>query len=951
MMEGKEVRFISNFRDEADVCAFKVSGARAEWAATTEDGALIEGVAMQAEAVKGGSLHLVLLPGDSFTTLEYTGEAGMPSDWSGFDTFVMNFDCGFGFMVNVCLALTDGRGREYSADNLSILRSRNRVEVPLSEAVAAGGEALDLSDVRRLALEIRSAEKFERDIWLFQFHLARAAAPVVKAAEDVMLFDFGPLGSRVMPGARLVTEKTAYEKWRGYGWTEGAEAVTTANFRKLDSLIGDWAWADLDGGEARLRVDIPDGKYKGRFYGGNYNSKVVAVRSFELSANGARVAGKAVDPETYYTTEGHFAGMNEWYMLGEDPYEKHITPFYQKYDFDFEVTGGAVEFAWSGTLAAFGLLVAPDAGERFEEACRAVEDARQREFAESIRQPQAAGEIAVSREETERGFVVWSRPFARELGVFDVPTDDERNPEVLRLKAARGEREISAFTVTPLRDVGDIEIAVSDLAAAGGARIDAGSVEVRALKYMWAGSPATVVPWYLYPTGRAPGQGRVNRTFYLTLTVPMDAAEGTYEGTVTIQTEKGGSVEVPLQVTTRPFKLVADHPVSYSWWRASPYSLNYCLRYFLPEKADYFRALMEAEVLNLVAHGCNAYYFTPPILTGVDGEHVNLDFSIIDEEAALCLKHGLCGENHPGMIFVLPDVARHLMHETRTGDHLEPEDISRLDEDDKVEEFSDLFNARFLDVVRQLQDYFERKGLNVLIYASDEPRERNTNRWNRSLEDSITYCDLIHKNVPGTRIYVDPMRDENAGVDYLPLLDHVDVIGTHPWDQSARIVEHCRGEGRPQLWYFNAIVWDRYDFGYQVAAAGATGFWQWHFQWDLVPFLPFHPGFKWGATVPGPDGPLDRLRHEIAADGIDDYRYVATLQARIRQAGEAGGAATAVAAAEKVLGTLLEEAEAYPVREQYATRPRPPRDEIAGKTLDEWRDILAEHIIAIDAGA
>ena len=48
--------------------------------------------------------------------------------------------------------------------------------------------------------------------------------------------------------------------------------------------------------------DLPDGKYRARFYGGNYNSKALAVKAFTLSVNGKKVAEKTVDPKTYYTT-------------------------------------------------------------------------------------------------------------------------------------------------------------------------------------------------------------------------------------------------------------------------------------------------------------------------------------------------------------------------------------------------------------------------------------------------------------------------------------------------------------------------------------------------------------------------------------------------------------------------------------------------------------------------
>ena len=239
----------------------------------------------------------------------------------------------------------------------------------------------------------------------------------------------------------------------------------------------------------------------------------------------------------------------------------------------------------------------------------------------------------------------------------------------------------------------------------------------------------------------------------------------------------------------------------------------------------------------------------------------------------------------------------------------------------------------------------------MLLYVVDEPRERNINRWNRGFADTIRYCKLVRENIPDGQIHVDPMRDENAGVDYVPILDYVDVIGTHPWDQSSGIVKKSGKESFPILWYFNAIVWDRYDFGLECAAADAKGFWQWHYNWDLLPFQPFHSSFKWGATIPGPDGPFDTPRHELIATSIDDYRYLATLEQRIETARDAGTAESAVESAENLLSSFYDAAPPYAVRADYeeSHEKRKTRDVIGGKSLDQWRDAFAEHVEEIDA--
>jgi hypothetical protein len=946
---GDEGRFrgVCYFLDPQDVAGIRVTGARAKWSATTEDDAITKGVAFELDAVRGGALHLAMPGGGGYTTVEYDAEGGMPTDWAGYDQFVMNFENASEFMINMHLTVKDGSGAECFIDNLWICRSRSAVSVPLEWLRTADGEALDYSDIRSVKIEIRSAEKFDRDMWLYQFYLVKDLPAVVPATEDTMLLDFGPLGGRIIPGARLVHEAAAYGKWRGCGWTAGASALMSTNAKSLDNLNGTWVWGDVSDEPAVLRVDLPDGKYRARFYGGNYNEKNVAVLSFALSVNGEKVAEKTVDPDSYYTTEGHFAGMDKWFAPGEDPYAKHVKPFFQEYDFAFEVEGGFVEFKWEETLAAYALLIAPEGG--FDAAAEAVEESRRAEFAANTAEPEKANSaLKATTVDEARGFALWRSSHLQPAGVYDLAPDAARDPGEIAYLAARGEREIACLTLTPTAEIGEIAVEVSDLVGEGGANIPASAVSVRALKYLWTGWPATVAPGYLLPSATAPGVKGVNRTFYLTLKVPGDTPGGAYRGKVTISTEKGGSAEVAIAATVRPFALTEDHGISYAFWRCSPYNMNYCLRYFLPEKLDYLRRIHLAAAAHMAEHGLTSYYFTPPIIKSVEGNHVEFDFTVLDMETEACLKYGLSGPKNPGMVFTLPDIARYIMKETCYGDYMEPTDLSLVPEEVQTEEFDEVFTARYIDAIRQIDEYFKSKGLNVLIYPADEPRECNTNRWNRNLADTIKYCEIIRKNVPGAKIYVDPMHHENSGVDYLPLAEHVDVLGTHPWDKSANFNEYCKTHDTPDLAYFNAIVWDRYDFGFQVAAAKATAFWQWHFQWDLLPFVPFHTGFKWGLTIPGPDGPIDKPRIEIFSESVDDYRYLATLEERIGAAKASGKASVAVAAAEKALGEFYAVAPEYPVQgRDYA--PRRSRDVIGGKTLDEWRSAFAECIEAIDA--
>ena len=310
----------------------------------------------------------------------------------------------------------------------------------MSEFRTAAGKPLDLAKIASMKLEIRSAEKFWRDMWLFHFQLEAAEKPVVETTDKKSSSPSARWARRRCRAPRRAREDRLRRLER-VRLGEGTPELTSTQFKKPDRLTAAWVWQDLGGQTATFRVDLPDGKYRARFYGGNYNSKTLALKSFSLSVNGKKAAEKAVDPKTYYTTAGHFMGLDHWYKAGENPYEVFVQKFYQTYDFDFEVKGGKAEFAWTKTLAAFGLLITPQ-GKDFMAAADAVEAARSADVAAKTEQPTPPKEpIAADKLERERGFVFWARNYLKNVALYDMPTDIERGVKVLksRRRAARGQ--------------------------------------------------------------------------------------------------------------------------------------------------------------------------------------------------------------------------------------------------------------------------------------------------------------------------------------------------------------------------------------------------------------------------------------------------------------------------------------------------------------------------------
>lgn len=942
--------FVYRIDGPASVASMRITGAAAQWSQTLDDGEAIEAMPEKLPAIRNGAVHLVLKPGLPSSSVEIDAASGLASDWSGRGKLVFLMENASEFMIPITLTIRDADGAVFTADRLWMVRARNRFEIPLADIRTANGTPLNLKKVRSLRLTIRSDENFERDLWLYNLYIAGDGSEAAQRGQ--MLLDFGPQGTPLLDGSTPIDERTAYAKWRGYGWTSAMADLTSAQFNqpKPDPMLNSMVWANLGAQTATLRVDLPDGDYRARFWGGNYTDKAIAARDFALAVNGKTVASRNVDPATFYTADEYFRGIDDWYQPGEDTWAKFGRDLYQHYDFTFTVRGGKAQFTWSKTLAAFGLLIAP--AEQFDAALKRVEADERQAFDANIDPPRPpTASPAADSADQQRGFLLWSRDWQKTVLPYDVPDASELNPRVLQAVAAQGQRVHSTITITPLRSLGWVTASVSQLRDAAGDVLPASAVEVRALKYLWDGWPASLDRYELFPASRAPAYERLNQTWWFTITPPAGAKPGVYTGDVRLLVQGGNTASVPIKIEVLPFQLdsAGESGAAYSLWRNSDYNMGYALRYFMPAKLDYFRRLLRAEAADMKAHGMTAFNMTPPFITGVDGDHVKLDFSLAKEECKVVKEYGLYGPGRPALVFLTIEISRKLMKETRYGDFQEPEELSpMLPDSQRDQEFSPRFNRRFIDAVRQIQAFYDAQGIPIMMQTADEPRERNINQWNRNLAQTIRYDKMIKAALPRVKLYVDPEGDEDSGVSYLPILDQLDYFSPHPWEQAAKMVARAQS-GKPVLRYYNGIMNDRYDWGFEVSAAHAHGFSQWHFGWQLQPFQPFEATWHNGYTLAGPDGPIDTTAYEVSAAGIDDYRYIATLRARIADAKKAGITGPAVTDAEAALSELQAGSEPYAMHDEYAdARHQHERNTIAGKTLDEWRARMAGCIEAID---
>jgi len=242
-----------------------------------------------------------------------------------------------------------------------------------------------------------------------------------------------------------------------------------------------------------------------------------------------------------------------------------------------------------------------------------------------------------------------------------------------------------------------------------------------------------------------------------------------------------------------------------------------------------------------------------------------------------------------------------------------------------------------------------------VMNAVDEPREKGINPWNRNFDDSVAYLKLMGQ-VPGVVRAMDPMDDVDHYVkkDYLPFLDFVEVLATHPWQRSARFMKETPARGKV-LWLYNGGM-DRLGWGFYNWRTGTRGRWEWHFCFPSEWSWEYYPGDDWylpytGSAGMGPAAPYAKYKGGMlyrsafldAMEGISDYTYLYTLSQAVKAAKEKNPGAKVVAEAEAFLASIGQKVPEFPKVRGMASGASVGQGlaDDAARSTDSWRREIA----------
>ncbi len=559
-------------------------------------------------------------------------------DWSGYD--YMKFDV-FNPKAEpamFALLIRDSKSTGYWTwvnFNATAIPGKSTITVPTNMYVgekSRPGRPLYSKDVTQLAVIVEKAGPLYFD----NFRLERS--PLAGASfEGLKAFDFGPKDSAVMEAYTGVSE-APYDAAAGFGW-QGLTGKAE-NAYQPDPLYQDYI--KLVAGT--FRVDLPNGKYHvlmnidgpGGFWG-----EMTIYRQRSVIANGVKVVDDTLDYDRYI--KNYFRNAHSEDLPGVDPFKVYVAPSFHEKSFDVDVTDGKLELKFQADsplgIWLSALTIYPqDKKAQGEEFVSKITARRHELFNEYFKQvePKTTGSKAAQGE-----VVLFSRNYMQPVNAFDGPVSGEAIPaDGLKLSLAADSEEPLVFSAQPGGDLGAIAIQLSAFKTADGKTLKAetfqpGWIDYRITRIATDGSSYTVAPryWHPIPAPSAPG---VTRSFWIR-TRTADAAAGTYTGTITVKPEKASAKTIPVTITVLPFKIdaVTDVPVG-------PFGSGINMYWYGddPKTQQWNWAIYDKTLTVLKDGGCTTFTGRPHVhVTAANGK-ITLDTTDADKEMSMARAKG-----------------------------------------------------------------------------------------------------------------------------------------------------------------------------------------------------------------------------------------------------------------------------------------------------------------------
>jgi hypothetical protein len=470
--------------------------------------------------------------------------------------------------------------------------------------------------------------------------------------------------------------------------------------------------------------------------------------------------------------------------------------------------------------------------------------------------------------------------------------------------ATPGEFEPASFCISARKDLGQVSVELADFVRENGKQTIARQNVKVGIVRCWPQRASDrggkgeyqIVPEMIEPpVGRdsSIGAGQLKQ-WWLTVDVPSNAPPGRYRMSITVRPENAVPAILEWRLLVLPFQLTRATDKHWGTWFDSfpPVGGLYGPARRGRDTPQEVDRVARADIADFREHGFDLvllnYYFGAK--ENPDGSF-SYDVSKLAQDLEYCK---LLGSKTP-VVVTIEYACRNLEYQ-----YAEP----------GQKHVPGTFSPKAHKAIVGLVQHIHNEALRhpdwpkLYFYPIDEPGNNKTE--NRMLF-AQNVLDFVHE-VPGCQTATTLSASEVQRLG-----DRVDVrIYAYGCYNRGKVLQETH-QGHPFWWYENGMFYghsttdSRGMAGFEFLRSRAEVATAWGFAATQAnPYNDFDGGHKdWNVIFPGVDSPAPTIYWELCREGVDDCRYVATLQEQIRLA-KTRGNTRAVQRAEAVLEPLLD---------------------------------------------
>lgn len=465
-----------------------------------------------------------------------------------------------------------------------------------------------------------------------------------------------------------------------------------------------------------------------------------------------------------------------------------------------------------------------------------------------------------------KGYAIYERDYM-DLKNQNFPKEETRQ---IQLSVTQGEYEPFVIAIFASEDLNEIKISTSDLVTIKDVSLDKDNIDIRIVSNIPRKANKkqcfTLEPILLERFNTLVIKKNEHRIFWFTIFIPPGTPPGDYIGKIYITPSNKAESSISLKINVLPFAL-QNPPLNFGIY----YNIDNRWKGFYPKN-------LRKDLIDIREHGLDnvAIFFAPKI--NFENNKLNVDFSkgaycspfSFDEFMAEYLKAGF---NAPapflGAWYPL---------------------LVELEKATKFTLYTEEFDKYYVEAIKLIEEHRKKKEWPEFLYSpEDEPANDE-----EKMKKAKHYLPLIKKAVPYARTYLTLnglRKGLNEGKEFDSWLD----VRCYAFFNESLIAETLSiGD---EFWIYNGgsearekAFLDRYFYGFFAMKAKVKGVTQWVYQWPIsLKSTPHNELFEqkdqgWYYTYPSYDGPVPTQHWEVLREGIDDAKYIYTLEQFIKQA-------------------------------------------------------------------